>query len=187
MSQDYPFWHTPSRLCLCKDKISWGFFPPVNADLWCFWFLLFQLHLSPCCPWISWSFSLSQSVVFLIFIGYIYWGWYSPSSNSKCYGKHLLSTNSFFFFFKKRFYLFIYFYGGEGREEERERNINTWLPLMCPLSRTWPETQAYALTGNWTRNRLVCTPVLNPLSHTSQGLSISSIQSMKELFAKAFT
>ena len=32
--------------------------------------------------------------------------------------------------FLKRFYLFLE--RGEGREKERERNINVWLPLMCP-------------------------------------------------------
>ena len=36
---------------------------------------------------------------------------------------------------------------GEGREEDRERNINVWLPLVCPLLGTWPETQACVLTG----------------------------------------
>ena len=46
-----------------------------------------------------------------------------------------------------RFYLFI-FLEREGREKERERNINVWLPLMCPLLGTWPTTQACALTGN---------------------------------------
>ena len=34
---------------------------------------------------------------------------------------------------------------------------------------TWPTTQACALTGNQTGNPLVRRPVLNPLSHTSQG------------------
>ena len=27
---------------------------------------------------------------------------------------------------------------GEGREEERERNVNVWLPLAQPLLGTWP-------------------------------------------------
>ena len=49
----------------------------------------------------------------------------------------------------------------------KERNINVWLPLMCPLLGTWPTTQACALNGNPTGNPLVCRPVLNPLSHTS--------------------
>ena len=44
-----------------------------------------------------------------------------------------------------------------------------WLPLTCPLLGTWPATQACALTGNQTSDSLVHRPVLNPLSHTSQG------------------
>ena len=45
----------------------------------------------------------------------------------------------------KRFYLFL---EGEGREKQRERNINVWLPLERPLLGTWPATQACAQTGN---------------------------------------
>ena len=52
--------------------------------------------------------------------------------------------------------LFIYFLEREeGREKERERNISVWLPLTWPPLRTWPATQACALTGNWT-----CDPLL---------------------------
>ena len=40
---------------------------------------------------------------------------------------------------------------------------------MCPPLRTWPTTQACALTGNWTDDPLIRRPVLNPLSHISQG------------------
>ena len=47
---------------------------------------------------------------------------------------------------KKRFYLFIF--RERGREEEGERNISVWLPLVRPLLGTWPATQACALTGN---------------------------------------
>ena len=48
-------------------------------------------------------------------------------------------------FFKK---YFIYFFERvEGGEKERQRNINVWLPFMCPLLGTWPATQACALTG----------------------------------------
>ena len=65
------------------------------------------------------------------------------------------------------FYLFLE--RQEGRENERERNINVWLPLKCPQLGTWPTTQACALTGNRTDTPLLCRPVLNPLSHTSQG------------------
>ena len=55
------------------------------------------------------------------------------------------------------------------REKERERNISVWLPLTRPLLGTWPATEACALTGNRTSDPLVHRPVLNPLSHTSQG------------------
>ena len=75
--------------------------------------------------------------------------------------------NSTFFYFLKRFYLFSE--RGEGREKERERNINVWLPLAHPLQGTWPATQACALTGNRTGDLSARRPVLNPLSHTSQG------------------
>ena len=73
--------------------------------------------------------------------------------------------------FKKRFYLFIF--RGEGREKEREGNINVWLPLVHPPLGTWPSTQVCALTGNLTCNLLVHRLVLNPLSHTSQGYFFS--------------
>ena len=47
-----------------------------------------------------------------------------------------------------------------------------WLPLTCTLLGTWPTTQACALTGNQTGNLLVGRPVLNPLSHSSQGWAL---------------
>ena len=56
-----------------------------------------------------------------------------------------------------------------GSGGERERNINVWLPFERPLLRTWPATQACALTGNQTSEPLVRRPALNPLSHTSRG------------------
>ena len=56
------------------------------------------------------------------------------------------------------------------REEEREKNINVWLPLVHSLLGTWPTAQACALTGNQTGDPLLCSLALNPLSHTSQGL-----------------
>ena len=31
----------------------------------------------------------------------------------------------------------IYFYREEGKEKERERNINVWFPLELPLLWTW--------------------------------------------------
>ena len=51
--------------------------------------------------------------------------------------------------------LFISFFLERGKEKERERNINVWLPLTWPLLGTWPATQASALTGNWTSDPLV--------------------------------
>ena len=70
-------------------------------------------------------------------------------------------------FLKKDFILFLD--RRERREKERERNINVWLLLTCPLLGTWPTTQACALTKNQTSDSLVLRLVLDPLSHTSQG------------------
>ena len=70
----------------------------------------------------------------------------------------------FFFFFK---ILFIFREGKGGKE--RERNINVWLPPVCPLLGTWPATQACAPTGNQTGDPFVHRLVFSPLSHTSQG------------------
>ena len=50
-----------------------------------------------------------------------------------------------FFFFLDFIYLFLE--SREGREKERERNINVWLPLVHPLLGTWVATQACALLG----------------------------------------
>ena len=78
-----------------------------------------------------------------------------------------MSTSSFIYYFKDFIYLFLE--RGERREKERERNINAWLPWLCPLLGTWPTTQACALTGNRTSDPLPHSLALNPLSHTSQG------------------
>ena len=51
----------------------------------------------------------------------------------------------------KKYFIHLFLERGEGREEERERNIHVWLPLVCSLLGTWPATQACALTGNQTR------------------------------------
>ena len=50
---------------------------------------------------------------------------------------------------------FIYLFSERGEGKERERNINVWLSLMCPLLHTQPATQACALTRNWTGDPLV--------------------------------
>ena len=62
----------------------------------------------------------------------------------------------FFFFFKDFIYSFLE--RGEGKDKERERNINVWLPLTCPPLGTWPATQACALSGNQTGDPLVRSP-----------------------------
>ena len=69
----------------------------------------------------------------------------------------------------KIFCLFI-FREGEGRDKERERNINVWLLLACPPTGTQPSTQACALPGNQTCNPLVHRSAFNPLRHTNQGI-----------------
>ena len=75
--------------------------------------------------------------------------------------------------------LFIYFQRGEGREKERERNINVWLLLKHLLLGTRPTTQACAQTGNLTSDPLVLRPALSPLSHTSQGSNLNSLISCR--------
>ena len=65
--------------------------------------------------------------------------------------------------------MYLFLERGEKRENKRERNINVWLPLVCPLLGTWPATQACALTGNRTSDPLVRRPAFNPLTDTSQG------------------
>ena len=57
-----------------------------------------------------------------------------------------------------------------GREEERERNINVWLPLTRPLLGTWPATQACALDWESNQQPFGSQPVLNQLSCNSKGI-----------------
>ena len=65
---------------------------------------------------------------------------------------------------------FFYWKGGRkrGRATSMCKRYIDPLPLTCPQLGTWPNTQAYALTGNRTGDLSVCRPVLNPLSRTSQ-------------------
>ena len=77
----------------------------------------------------------------------------------------LVNGDSAFFFFL-RFYPLIFLERGQGREKERERNINV---SLHPLLGTWPATQACVLTSNGTGDPSFHRQALNPLSHTSQG------------------
>ena len=63
---------------------------------------------------------------------------------------------------------------GSRRGKEKERNSD-WLPLSCSQLRTWPVTQACALTGNQTGNLSVCRPVLSPLSTPARAALIFSL------------
>ena len=92
----------------------------------------------------------------------------TPSSNSPLQSSHCPPWAWVLSFFSLRFYLILE--RGEGREKERDRNINVWLLLTHPLLGTWATSQVCALTGNQTSNSLVHSLSLNPLSHTSQGL-----------------
>ena len=83
-----------------------------------------------------------------------------------CTGMFIIARNKQNGFFL-RFYLFVF--RERGREGERERNINVWLPLTRPLLGPQPAFQPCALTGNQAGNPLIYRPALNPLSHTSQG------------------
>ena len=119
-----------------------------------------------------WSVCSRPLLIFLLeclsfsycFVGVFYSG-YSPLVGYICDELLCLSCFGILWGF---FLKFLFIKRGEGREEERKRNINVWLPLVRPLLGTWPATQACALTGNQTGNPLVCRLVLNPLSHTSQ-------------------
>ena len=53
-------------------------------------------------------------------------------------------------FFLKILFNYLFIERGKGREKERERNINVWLPIACPQLGTWTTAQACAAL---TRNR----------------------------------
>ena len=60
-----------------------------------------------------------------------------------------MSVHKFCLFILKTDFIYLVLERGrEGKEKERERNINVWLPLACPLLGIWPATQACTLTGN---------------------------------------
>ena len=67
-----------------------------------------------------------------------------------------------------KFYLII-FREREGREKERERNINVWLPLVCPATGDLAHNPGMCPDWESNCNPLIRRPALSPLSHTSQG------------------
>ena len=79
---------------------------------------------------------------------------------------HLILTMTFFF-------KILFISRERKREKDRERNISVWLPLPCHQLGTWPTIQERTLIGNRTVNPLVHRLALNPLSHTSQGLTMT--------------
>ena len=70
-----------------------------------------------------------------------------------CIQKKVFLVHLFIVFGKDFIYLFLD--RGEGREKERERKVNVWLPLAHPLLGIWLTTQAWALTGNQTVDPVV--------------------------------
>ena len=67
-----------------------------------------------------------------------------------------------------------------------ERNIS-WFLLTHPQRGTCPTTQACALTRSQTSYLLVHRPVLNPLSHTSQGCSPFKVSAPWFILTPSFT
>ena len=80
------------------------------------------------------------------------------------------------FFFKDFIYLF--FREREGRKKERERNLSVRDKYRLVASCTHPtgartHNQARALTGNRMGDLWDCRKLPNPLSHASQGTSVT--------------
>ena len=75
--------------------------------------------------------------------------------------------------FLKRSYVFIFRKRKRGRKRGRETSMCDWyvyrLPLARPQLGAWLTTQARARAGNKSGNLPIRKPMLNPLSHTSQG------------------
>ena len=87
-----------------------------------------------------------------------------------CLPNIVLISNLHFNFFLKILFIF----RGRGREGKGEGEKHQCVVTShAPPLGTWPATQASALTGNGTCDPLVCRPMLNPLSYTSQGLHFS--------------
>ena len=76
-------------------------------------------------------------------------------------------TDLFSVFFKN---IHLFTFRQRGREARKRTEISMCGCLLCaPPLGAWPATQACALTGNQTSDPLVYRPMLNLLSHTSQG------------------
>ena len=82
---------------------------------------------------------------------------------------HLWSRQQFFFFFFKILFVCLFVCSEMGKGGRNRGGETDQLPLTSPPVRTWPTTQACALTRNQTGEFSVHRPALNPLSHTSQG------------------
>ena len=90
-------------------------------------------------------------------------------------GPSMVSFIFFILLFFKDFMCFTFREVGWGWEREGEKHVKDtsfgWLS-HAPYWRSWPATQACALTGNRTSDLLIHRLVLKPLSHTSQGYDI---------------
>ena len=70
-------------------------------------------------------------------------------------------------------FIYLFLERREGKEKEKERNINVWLPLTWPPPRNLfylgPQPRPVPCAGNRTGDSLGHRTVFNPLSHTRQG------------------
>ena len=85
----------------------------------------------------------------------------------------LLKVVLVYLFWFLRFYLFIFRERGREGDREEKKHQCVVASHTHPLLGTWPKTQACALSGNLMGDPLVHRSVLNPLSHTSQGVYLS--------------
>ena len=74
----------------------------------------------------------------------------------------------------------MYLFLERGREGEREGEKHQCV-VASHTPPTGPTTQTCVLTGNRTGDPFICSPALNPLSHTSQG-NLSILLPIKNYF-----